>query len=81
MIPYPGDDPMFTRYFWTSALERAVKTAAQSVLLAVGADQGFDALTADWATIGGFALGGAVLSILSSMASTAVSDPESPSIV
>lgn len=71
---------MFTRYFWTSAIERALKTAAQSALLVVGADQ-LDALAADWQMIASFAGGGAILSILSSMASTSVRDPESPSVV
>ena len=71
---------MRTSFFWSSALERAVKSAAQSALLAVGADQA-NALTADWATAGGFALGGFVLSLLSSIASSKVSEPDSPSLL
>ena len=61
---------LFTRTFWLDALERAVKTAAQSAVLVVGAGQ-VDALSADWLTVGGFALGGALLSVLTSMASAA----------
>ena len=62
---------LFTRTFWLDALERAVKTAAQSAVLVVGAGQ-VDALSADWLTVGGFALGGALLSVLTSMASAKV---------
>jgi len=71
---------MFSTFFLVSAFERAVKTAAQSALLAVGAGQ-LDALSADWPMVGSFALGGFILSALSSLASGAVGDPESPSLV
>lgn len=47
--------------------DRAVKTAAQAALLTIGADQ-FNALTADWQLVGGMALGGAVLSLLTNLA-------------
>lgn len=49
-------------------LDRATKTAAQSALLVLGADQ-VNALAADWQLVGGFALGGAALSVLTSLAS------------
>lgn len=57
------------RAYWLAVLERAVKTAAQSALLVAGADQ-VNALRADWGDVGGFALGGFVLSVLFSLAST-----------
>lgn len=61
---------MFTLAFWEAAAERAVKTAAQAAFLAAGADSlAANALTFDWAQMGGFALGGAALSLLSSLAS------------
>lgn len=47
--------------------DRAVKTAAQSALLTLGADQ-VNALDADWRLVGGMALGGAVLSLLTNVA-------------
>lgn len=46
--------------------DRAVRTAAQSALLVFGADQ-VNALEADWALAGGFAAGGFVLSVLTSL--------------
>lgn len=58
---------IFTRAFWVDACERAVKTAAQSAILAIGADQ-VNAVTVSWPEVGGFALGGAVLSLLTSLA-------------
>lgn len=49
--------------------DRAVKSAGHAVVLALGADQ-VNALQADWQLVGGFALGGAVLSIATSFASS-----------
>lgn len=64
---------LFTRRFWLDALERAVKTAAQSALLVFGQDAlGFDVFTAAWSNAVGFAVGGAVLSLLTSVASSPV---------
>ena len=70
---------MFSKPFLTAALERALKTAAQSALLVIGAEQ-VDALTVDWLGVLGFAAGGAVLSVLSSLASAGVGNP-GPSLV
>ena len=72
---------MLTRFFWISTLERALKSAAQSALLVVGAGQ-FDALSADWQMVASFAGGGALLSLLASVASSQVAgDEDSPSLV
>ena len=71
---------MLTKYFWFDAAERAIKTAAQSALLILGAEQ-LNALTVDWVGLLGYALGGALLSLLSSLASTRVGFPDSPSLV
>ena len=71
---------MFTVLFWKSAAERALKTAAQAALLVIGADQ-VNALSADWTLVGGFALGGAALSVLTSVASSGVGEADSPSLV
>lgn len=48
-------------------LDRATKTAAQAAVLTLGADQ-VNALDADWRLVGGMALGGAVLSLLTNVA-------------
>jgi hypothetical protein len=59
--------------FWKSAFERAVKTAAQAVLLQIGGESiSVNALTFDLPSMGGFALGGAVISILTSLIGNAV---------
>jgi hypothetical protein len=70
-----------SKRFLLEATERAVKTAAQSALLLLGADQ-LNALSVDWSNVAGFALGGFVLSLLTSLASKPLgSDDGSPSIV
>ena len=52
--------------YYTDLVDRAVKSAAQAAILALGADQ-LNVLDADWKTVGGFALGGAVLSALTNL--------------
>lgn len=73
---------MFTVDFWKDATERALKTAAQSVILfwAVG-DGLLNAWEADWTNAGGVAVGGLVLSYLTSLASSLRGDSESASLV
>lgn len=70
---------IFTRTFWTAAIERAFKTAAQSALLIFGADQ-INVLTVSWVEVGGFAAGGFVLSLLTSVASNQFGDGTGPSL-
>jgi hypothetical protein len=70
---------MFTLAFWKAATERATKTAAQAAILQLVVGDGFNAFDADWATAGGFALGGLVLSYLTSLASGAVGN-DGPSL-
>lgn len=66
--------------FWAAAVERAIKTAAQAAVLAVGAGalaadaRGVDALAVDWLAVASFAAGGAALSLLSSIGTGAVTD-------
>ena len=64
-----------------SIIERAAKTAAQSLLLFVGAAQGLDLFTLDWQRALGAAAAGAVLSILTSIASLGVGPAGTPSLV
>ena len=72
---------MFTRTFWTKATERAIKTAAQAVALAIGSAASFDAVHADWEYLGSMALGGAVLSYLTSIITSGAGPDEDPSAV
>lgn len=55
-----------------AVLERAIKTAAQAALLVLGADQ-INAMHANWGDVGGFALGGFILSLLTSLATSGIS--------
>jgi hypothetical protein len=70
---------IFTVAFARAAGERAVKTAAQSAILVIAADQ-VNALTVAWVEVGGFALGGAVLSLLTSIGSDALTSGDGPSL-
>ncbi|MCH5645176.1 holin [Gordonia sp. ABSL49_1] len=59
---------MFSVSFWKDAGERAVKSAAQAAMLAVGGDT-INVWSLDWVTVAGVGLGGGVLSLLTSLAS------------
>ena len=69
---------MLRKAFWRAAFERAVKTAGQAALLAVGADQ-VSAWALDYQGVAGFAAGGFLLSVLTSVASARVGG-EGPSL-
>jgi hypothetical protein len=72
---------MFTRRFWMETAERATKTAAQAAILALGASEALDLFALDVLTVVSFALGGALLSVLSSIASAPFgADRDSPSV-
>jgi hypothetical protein len=72
---------MFTKKFWKEAAERAAKTAAQAALGVAVLAEGFNAFTVDWAGVAGVAAGGAVLSLLFSIASAPFGPEGSPSVV
>jgi hypothetical protein len=72
---------MFTSSYWRDLLERAIKTAAQTAVIAIGAASGFDLFAADFATIGGAAASGFVLSVLTSLASAPFGTNGSPSLL
>lgn len=65
---------MWTLAFWKATAERAVKTFAQSLLAVMAAD-GFGLLNADWVARLSAAGMAAVLSVLSSLASSGVNGP------
>ena len=69
-----------TTTFWKAAIERALKSIAQAVILVVGASQ-FDWLHADWKSIGLSALAAGGLSLLTSLASIPYGQNGTPSLV
>ena len=71
---------MFTKSFWKSAAERAIKTVAQAFIAVIAATT-FDWFSADWKAIAGTAATAGVLSLLSSIASAGIGDKGSPSIL
>jgi len=71
---------LFTRQFWTETIERAVKTSAQFVIGAGILGEGVDLFTVDLATVGGFALTGTLLSVLTSLASIGIGSKGSASM-
>ena len=72
---------LFTRAFWADAAERAIKTAAQVAILAIGQGVTVDLFSADWRNVTGLAAGGAALSLLSSIASARVPGMSPASVV
>lgn len=72
---------MFSKLFWYDALERAVKSAAQGALTALGGAKIGGLFTADWRNVGGAALMMAILSLLTSLGSRWQRDSISPASV
>lgn len=71
---------IFSLAFWKAAAERATKSTAQGALVAGVGAAGFDALHASWETIGGGALGMGIASLLTSIASDALTGGTGPSL-
>jgi polyferredoxin len=77
----PRRKRMATWRFWREALERAVKTAAQGVILGLGMGEGFNLFNVDPLMALGFAGGGALLSVLTSVATVGIGAENSPSAI
>lgn len=73
---------MFTKAFWKAAAERAIKTAAQTGLVAWGATVFTDVgeVVPTLEAVGLAALSGAILSLLTSIGSDAVTEQDGPSL-
>lgn len=70
----------YGRNFWRQAAERAVKTAGQVYLLAIGGDAA-NVLHLHVKEALGAIFGGALLSLATSIATAPVGQPDSPSAV
>lgn len=68
---------MWTLTYWLDVLERAIKTAAQFALYTAGADL-LNVFSADWKVIGGSALAGGFLSVITSLGSLAIPSTTGP---
>lgn len=63
-----------TGAFWSDAFERAVRTAAQVAVTAIGVDA-TGIFSIDWPAVGSLAAGAAALSLLMSLAAGGTGDP------
>lgn len=68
------NDDLLTGAFWLGATDRAVKSAAQSLLLLWGSDAGLNLLSISVGHALGFAGGAALVSLLTSVVSAPVGD-------
>ncbi len=72
---------MWTRSFALGALDRAVKSFAQSLIVLWTADEGFNVLEIAIGPTFGVAVGAAALSLLTSIVSAPVGDRGSTSLI
>lgn len=72
---------MFSRAFWLSTLERALKTFVQSLLATLTLGPAFNLLHANWTEALGVSLGATVLSLLTSLLSAPIGPSASASVV
>jgi len=71
---------MLSHDFWLKSLERAIKTFAQALAAVLGAGA-VGVLDVDWPQALSASLLAGLISLLTSVASTRVGDPETPSVV
>lgn len=67
--------------FWTGALDRAIKSFAQALLLLWGADEGLNLLEIQFTQSLGVAAGAAVLSVLTSIVSAPIGERQTTSML
>lgn len=72
---------MWTIAYWKETADRAIKSAAQAVLLGLGLGEGLNAFDIDWQLALGFALGGAFLSLLTSVISAKFGEKGTASLI
>lgn len=72
---------MFTWRFWRETIERGIKSGAQAVILALGASEGLNLFEMDLLLLFGAYGAGALLSVLTSLATVGVGASDSPSAI
>lgn len=72
---------MFTRKFWQNALERAIKTAAQTAVALLLVSTTTGVLDVDWQQTASVAALAAIVSVLTSVAGRDIGKPGDPSLV
>lgn len=72
---------MWTFSFWMETLDRAVKSGAQAVILGLSLGEGLNAFSVDYRLAAGFVLGGAILSVLTSLVSAPFGNRGTASII
>lgn len=73
---------MFTKLFWKDAVERSVKTIAQTLTtLWLASNDVFNILAVDWKQAFGVAAGAGLLSLLMSVGSAAKAGTDTASLV
>lgn len=72
---------MLNKTFWIRAVERAIRTAAQTAIAGIGVDT-VNLMTLNWANIGQLVLATTALSLLMSIGGSKLgNDPTDPGIV
>ncbi len=72
---------MYTWRFWRETLERAIKSGAQAVILALGGSEILNLFEMEALLLLGVAGAGAFLSVLTSLTTVGVGAPNSPSAI
>ena len=71
---------IYSKEFWKSATERAIKTFAQFIIVLFGAEA-FNIFTLDWVQFAGMALAGVVVSYATSIVSANFGEKGTPSLL
>lgn len=71
---------MFTSNFWKQAAERAIKTFVQAALALLGGD-GLGVLDIAWPNVASVGALAALISVLTSVATAGVGEPDDPSAI
>jgi len=72
---------MWTKSFWVETADRAIKSAAQALILVWASAEAFNLFEADVVNVGGLALGAAALSLLTSVVSAPFNNKGTASLI